>query len=187
MEPAPFTSSVWREYPDAASEKAEKVVSEENPRIATKNDCNSSAVVGNIPLPLNTVTSWSIKMLKVSNKSDFLVGVAPFDIDQNEYDRCKCGWRFSCRSSLLYSGPPHKCMGKNYGPDKKETKHGKYIKKNGVVGVVIDTNVGKLSFVLDGKDCGPAYERIPLDKPLVPCVLLECTEDAVEFIANGLK
>ena len=128
-------------------------------------------------------------MLKVRGncKSEFLVGVAPFDINQNERNSDECGWYFSCRYSLLWSGPPHKYVKKSYGAYKKGTKHGVYIKKNTVVGAVIDTTVGKLSFVLDGKDCGPAYEKIPLDKPLVPCVLLEWSGDAVELIVDKSK
>ena len=56
-----------------------------------------------------------------------------------------------------------------------------------MVGAVVDTGVGKLSFVLDRKDCGTAYEGIHLDKPLVPCVLVECPGDVVELIVNGSK
>ena len=35
-----------------------------------------------------------------------------------------------------------------------------------------ETVLGQLSFVLYEVDHGVAYEGIPLDKPLVPCVLL---------------
>ena len=133
------------------------------------------------------MTEWSIKVLKVSSKSDFYVGVVPFDIDQDREGEKGRGWYFSCRTSELYSGPPHKYCEKKYGPDKKETKYGKYNQKNDVIGVVIDTKLGNISFVLDGKDCGPAYEKIPLDKPLVPCVLLNCAKDSVELTVSGSK
>ena len=36
----------------------------------------------------------------------------------------------------------------------------------------MDTAKGELSFVVNGVNLGVAYEGIPLDKPLVPCVLL---------------
>ena len=49
------------------------------------------------------------------------------------------------------------------------------------VGVVMDTAKGELSFAVGGADHGVAYERIPLDKPLVPCVLLLWNGDSVGF------
>ena len=73
-------------------------------------------------------------------------------------------------SSKLWSGPPHSYRSKEHGPRKKE---GEYIHTGGSVGVVMDTSKGELSFALSGVNLGVAYEGIPLDKPLVPCVLLE--------------
>ena len=40
------------------------------------------------------------------------------------------------------------------------------------VGVVMDTAKGELSFVVNGVNLGVAFDGIPLDKPLVPCVIL---------------
>ena len=45
----------------------------------------------------------------------------------------------------------------------------------------MDTAKGELSFVLNGVNLGVAYEEIPLDKPLVPCVVLEEQGDSVEL------
>ena len=50
------------------------------------------------------------------------------------------------------------------------------------VGVVMDTAKGELSFVLNGVNLGVAYEGIPLDKPLVPCVILGREGDSVELV-----
>ena len=50
------------------------------------------------------------------------------------------------------------------------------------VGVVMDTAKGELSFALDGANLGVAYERIPLDKPLIPCVILGHKGDSVELV-----
>ena len=55
------------------------------------------------------------------------------------------------------------------------------------VGVVMDTAKGELSFVLDGMNFGVAYEGIPLDKPLVPCVLLWNEYDSVELDTSEVK
>ena len=114
-------------------------VDKENPRIATKvsyADCiddyycyyynvdgdNSSVystIIGNTPLPPNTVTSWSVKVLKSNYGWGIYIGVAPSDIDQDKDDNSgRCGWYFYCYQSKLCSGPPHKYNGKEYGPRK---------------------------------------------------------------------
>ena len=49
------------------------------------------------------------------------------------------------------------------------------------MGVVMDTAKGELSFVVNGANLGVAYEGIPLDKPLVPCVILRYQGDSVEL------
>ena len=46
----------------------------------------------------------------------------------------------------------------------------------------MDTIKGELSFSLNDENLGIAYEGIPLDKPLVPCVLLENEDDSVELV-----
>ena len=72
--------------------------------------------------------------------------------------------------------------GKNYGP-----RYGEYVRIGDSVGVVMDTAKGELSFTLDGVNLGVAYEGIPLDKPLVPCVVL-CNEgDSVELDTSEVK
>ena len=104
-------------------------------------------------------------------EQSFLVGVAPFDIDQNEvkHEYRKTGWYYDCFNELLCSGPP-----RNYNPIYKPIKrYGKYNHKNWKIGVVMDTIKGELSFVLDGINYGPAYTGIPLDRPLVPCFIFK--------------
>ena len=159
-------------------------VDEENPRIATMiggDGYGWCTIIGNTPLPLNKVTSWSIKILKSKdNGYCIFIGVAPSDINQNEGDNYyKCGWYFGCYGSKLYSGPPHKCWNKEYGPRKGD---GEYVHTGDSVGVVMDTAKGELSFALNGVNLGVAYEGIPLDKPLVPCVLLMYPRDSVELV-----
>ena len=36
----------------------------------------------------------------------------------------------------------------------------------------MDTAKGELSFAVNGVDYGVAYDGIPLDKPLVPCIII---------------
>ena len=46
----------------------------------------------------------------------------------------------------------------------------------------MDTTKGELSFVMDGVNLGVACDGIPLDKPLVPCIVLGNKGDSVELI-----
>ena len=48
----------------------------------------------------------------------------------------------------------------------------------------MDTTKGELSFVLNGVNLGVAFDGIPLDKPLVPCVLLKFYGNSVELITQ---
>ena len=80
---------------------------------------------------------------------------------------------------MLRSGPPHNYKGKAYGPRKGS---GEYVHTGDSVGVVMDTAKGELSFVVNGVNLGVAYEGIPLDKPLVPCVVLRNENDSVELV-----
>ena len=139
-------------------------------------------MIGSTPLPLSKVTSWDVKILKSGgdDRRNIYIGVAPSDINQNDDDNWnKCGWYFDFYESKLYSGPSHNYSWKEYGPRKKD---GEYVRTGGIVGVVMDTIKGDLSFVLNGVNFGVAYEGIPLDKPLVPCVLLYNKGDSVELV-----
>ena len=177
----------WKKCPNDVYQKNSYSVDVKNPRIATKIGGNYCTIIGNIALPLNKVTSWSIKILnsRDNNGDGIYIGVAPYDIDQNEGDNSKkCGWYFHCYESTLYSGPPHNYNNKEYGPRKGE---GKYVHTGDSVGVVMDTAKGELSFVLKGVNLGVAYEGIPLDKPLVPCVILGNKDDSVELDTSEAK
>ena len=180
-----FIGCVWKECPKTGSFNESKyIVNKECPRVVTKSVSNGCyCVIGSSLIPLNKVTSWSVKVL-VTNGGDghgIYVGVAPCDIDQSsDFSRYKCGWYFHCYDSELCSGPPHEFSGKEYGPRKKS---GKYVHTGDSVGVVMDTTKGEVSFVLNSVSLGVAYEGIALDKPLVPCVLLSHLGDSVELIA----
>ena len=177
--PTDFSDCAWKECPDKVNEKRKYSLNEENPRVAINfGDCT---IIGNTPLPLNTVTSWSVKILKSkkSNGSGIYAGVSSSDIDQNEgYNYNKCGWYFDC--SALYSGPPHNYYEEFYGP--RKGWYERRMHTGDSVGAVMDTMKGELSFVVNGVNLGVAYEGIPLDKPLVPCVLLWKEGDSVELV-----
>ena len=70
---------------------------------------------------------------------------------------------------------------KKYGPRKGRRQ---YVRTGGSVGVVMDTTKtkGELSFSVNDIEYNVAFDGIPLDKPLVPCVLLYWKDDSVELI-----
>ena len=64
-----FETSGWKECPDDVCKERKYSVDEKNPRIASMigdydGDFSLCTIIGNTPLPPNTVTSWSIKILK---------------------------------------------------------------------------------------------------------------------------
>ena len=64
----------------------------------------------------------------------------------------------------------------------QERGDGKYVHTGDSVGVMMDTTKVELSFELGGVNHGDVYEGIPLDKPLVPCVILWNKGDSVELV-----
>ena len=178
-----FADCMWKECPADAYTARKYMTSKENPRIVKKvGSSKSCIVIGNIFIPPNRVVPWNIKILGSSNNTGFgiFIGVAPSDINLNENEVTrKCGWYFGCYSSSLWSGFPHKYEMKLYGPRKED---GKYVHTGDSVGVVMDTTKGELSFALNGVNLGVAYAGVPLDKPLVPCVVLEIKNDSVELL-----
>ncbi len=178
-----FSVCSWRECLSYVNERMKYFVDNANPMIASKTHFGDNCtIVGNAHLPLNKVTSWSVKILKSKSNdgNGILVGVAPSYIDQNDKDNANsCGWYLDCFESSLRSGPPQNYDYKEYGPRKK---FGRYLRTGDSVGIVLDTLKGELSFVLNGVNLGVAYEGIPLDEPLVPCVLLEFKDDSVKLV-----
>ena len=179
-----FEASGWKECPDYVNIKMKYSIDEKSPRTATKTNNCWCTIIGNTPLPQNNKTLWSIKVLKSRNNNgnDILIGVSPSDIKQNESRNFKkCGWYLNCFDSALRSGPPHNYRYKEYGPRKE---NGKYVHTGDNVGVVMDTTKGELSFVVNGMNLGVAFDGIPLDKPLVPCVLICDEGDSVALITS---
>ena len=172
---------VWKKCLITVDKDKKYFVDKKNSRVVTKiNGYGDSMILGNMALPLNKVISWNIKILKSKNSNGYgiYIGVAPFDIDQNEDNsNSKCGWYFNCYCSSLCSGPPHNYRGKEYGPRKGK---GEYIHTGDSVGVVMNTTKGELSFVVNGVNLGVAFDGIPLDKPLMPCVILGNEGDSVK-------
>ena len=136
-------------------------------------------ISGSTPIPLNAVTSWSVKILKSLNNDggDILIGVSRIAVDPDN----DSVWCLGCYFSELFSKSvgEGKKPGRVYGPRKKE---GEYVRTGDSVGAIMDTANGELSFILNRANLGVAYEGIPLDKPLFPCVSLGKDGDSVELV-----
>ena len=70
VQPAPvlvtsdYSGCTWKKCPDNVKEKRKYSVDEKNLRNATSIGDDWCTIIGNTPLPLNKVTSWSIKIVK---------------------------------------------------------------------------------------------------------------------------
>lgn len=170
----------WKEYAGLSSKKR-YTLSKSNHKIVTMTgDDTECTVLGTTPFPFGKVTIWKAKILK-SKENDgrnIFVGVAPIKADPAENNSEKCGWYFGCYMSALWSGPPHNYSCKGYGPRKEE---GSYVKNGDNVGVMVDSGRGEISFILNNLCYGIAFKGIPLDEPLVPCVILKWKGDSVQL------
>ena len=179
-----FDNIAWKDCPLHIEKEKAYIVNETNPRIVENAGPKKhfSTIIGEICIPEGKVSFWEIKILKsqYGTSSSIYVGVAPQDINQDSgVNQKECGWYFHCYDSRLYSGPPHNCRGVEYGSGKGV---GKRLKPGESVCVVMNMLKGELSFVVKGVNLGVAYSGIPLDKPLVPCVILSWGGDSVEII-----
>lgn len=172
-----FEYCVWKEMPAELSEDRAYYVDMNKFSLVTKvNGDGWTSVSGSAPIPLESVTPWIINItrLKYSN-SAVLIGVAPSDIDVTYEIPYKLGWYYNSLDSTLCSGPPHNCNFTSYC-QRSSVNQGK-----NTIGVLMDTINGNLSFIVNYVNQGVAYERIPLDKPLVPSVVLYRDGDSAEF------
>lgn len=183
-----FSESSWTNCAEAPNDKRKYSLATLNSKVATRMAHGETCtVVGTMPLPPNTVTSWNIKILNSRNSDGdgIYVGVAPLGIKTDgDNNHNKCGWYLGCHNSTLSSGPPHNYRDREYGPRKEAG--GNYVHTGDLVGVVMDMRSGELSFILDGKYLDVGYEGIPIDEPLVPCVCLSFEGDSVELVTKNL-
>lgn len=154
------------------------LVDNSNSRLAKCTESRETAIVGCPALPPGKRVSWRviIRNAHMSITQNTFVGVAPYDIDQSaELNSEKCGWYFHCYDSTLYSGPPHnyKWPGKPY--------EGGNVQPGNIVSVYMNTVTGDLEFGVNGNAFSPGFEGVPLDKPLVPCVIVQNRNDIVEL------
>lgn len=161
----------------------------ETPCVAKKiNRYGDSTVIGNTVLPAVGKASWSIKLRALGHgytADGIYIGIAPYNINQNKDNNDRsCGWYLRCFDMSLFSGPPHSYKEIRYY---KGTERPPFLAIGDKVDVLFDAGFGDLATLAfkykDTLDM-PAYENIPIDKPLVPVVLLYWNGDCVECTFN---
>lgn len=130
-------------------------------------------------LKKNTVNEWKIKILN-TKKEQIMVGVVPSDVDIEKNTHLKYGWYFGIYQSSLYSGPPFNYFGKNT----KLKSFFQYRDYSDEITISMDTKNGNLSFSVgkgEEEEKEICYTGIPLNKDLVPAVVLCNAGDTVEI------
>lgn len=149
-------------------------------------------VRGDTPIPTNAgVVRWGVKVLRSRKNNGGYINVGVAHTGEMPFTGNKllfCGWYYYCSSSKLYSGPPHNYKGVAYGPRSNGVP---YVSVGTTVWVTIDTATGNLSFSLNDEGAldpsTPAFEKIPMDKPLVPAISLRYEDDSVESVFSVIK
>lgn len=159
------------------------LVDNDNPRMAKCVSDRETTIIGCPLLPSRKCVSWGVilKHVYLDRRRHAYVGVAPYDIDQNATKNMeKYGWYFNCYNFALFSGPPH-----NYTYPGKPCVEGKdpgtHVKPGDAVVVRMDTLKGELKFGVNGPMFKTGFKGVPLDKPLVPCVIVPGKDDTVEL------
>ena len=175
----------WHECKEGVFASKKYAVAPENPRVvrALYTACGAGcAVVGRAALPSGKTTAWKVRVLGShgNDGAGLEVGIAPFDVGKD--DGCahtQYGWYLRCEDFTLCSGPPHNFRMRPYALKKTFKER---VKIGSEVGVSVDMLNGTVCFEVNGKNLGVAYEAIPMNKPIVPVVVLSHKDDSVEII-----
>lgn len=154
-----------------------------NPRVAKCVCDRETTIIGCPVLPFGRCICWDavLKSIYLDREHHAFVGVAPHDIDQGDTRNMeKCGWYFDFYSFALIGGPPHNYLIPGV-PCTDERNPEIRVRPGNVVNVRMDTTEGKLIFGLNGSMFKTIFKGIPLDKPLVPCVIVSSKDDTVEL------
>lgn len=153
-----------------------------NPKIVRNLTDTETTIIGSTALPPESDINMNIiiRNAEMDDDNPIYLGVAPFDIDQNARSNYEnCGWYLDCYHFSLVSGPPHNYMSPGLSCG-RTNKLGHYIKPGDKVSLLIDTGYGCICFMVDDKVVKNRFNGVPLDKPLVPCVIIGCKDDVIE-------
>ena len=128
--------------------------------------------------------SFVVKVVSLEgSSSDMFIGVAPVDVDPNLVESHPLrGWFLSTYRSNIVSGPPHNAQYLNYDRERGHVKTGDTVEVVCDLVAEGEERFVTVSYVVNGRDLGVAFRNVPLDKPIVPIVLMRNTGDSVEFM-----
>lgn len=142
-------------------------------------DCFTTTVIGTATLPRNKDSVWSIVVHEAQKNmgKGVYVGVAPYDVDVNVPNQKKCGWYMYCLNQTLWSGPPFGYRSKKFSG----STGGVFL---GEVSLLLNTTNKPASLAFKAGNWQGfyvAYKNIPMDKPLVPAVVIENVNTVVSI------
>ena len=149
--------------------------------IATKNNGGDSwncTIVGNKQIPKNKISKWKIRINNFrikSNSWNVLIGIGP-DNPNNEENFYYKSWSFICGQNKLSI--------KSGGTTNYNNHNYKVLNKGDIIEVIVDRQLGNLSFSINGENYGIACSEIPKDEILYPVVMINDQNQIVEIIQN---
>ena len=147
-----------------------------NGLVATKNNGGSNwncTIFGDKEIPKNKISKWKIKIKADTKQSwDILIGIGPNNPNNENSFYNKC-WSFiSSNSTLLLKN----------GTSINYNNHSGRLKKGDIVEVIVDRQLGNLSFAVNGSNYGIACSDIPKEDELYPTVLIYDQNLIIEIV-----
>ena len=147
-----------------------------NGLIATKSDGGNAwncTILGDKEIPKNKISKWKIKLNSDTRCSwDILIGIGPNN-PNNEKEFYKKCWSFISSNSQLLLKP---------GSSIEYNNHSGTLKKGDIVEVIVDRNLGNLSFAVNGTDYGIASSSITKEDILYPIIMIYDQNLQVELV-----
>ena len=151
----------------------------ENGLIATKNSGGNDwncTIVGNKKIPKNKISKWKIRLNNFEIKGNtwnVLVGIGPDNPNNELRHHYKC-WSFICGKSNISIKSGSETIYNNL--------ESKKLKKGDIIEVIIDRQLGNLSFAINDINYGIACSEIPQEDTLYPIVMINDQNQIVEII-----
>lgn len=131
-------------------------------------------IIGDKEIPKNVQCKWRIRLNKfkiTKNAINILIGVGPNNEKNKEYFY-QCCWTLSCGTSKFINNFAK--IGYNNYPGN--------LKEGDIIEVIINREVGELSFKINDIDYGIACSNIPNEDILYPIVLIHDMNQIVEIL-----
>ena len=170
---------VWARPPEGTA--PERIYELLGRRTARKlgEDGRTTTVTAPATLPPNANLTWDVTVEKAHQNrgKGVYVGVAPYDVDPNTANQKMCGWYVYCFNQTLWSGPPFGYRSRRFDG----TTGGSF---QGEVRLLFNSTRRPATLSVKMKNSPTfyvAYKNIPMDKPLVPAVVIEYVDTTVSI------